>query len=122
MLILFMFSSIPGEWAPLRDTSVLNIKITNILHIPAFTVLFFLWIWALKGLLLNLRNCYLCALAISILFGVFLEIYQTFVPGRYSSLSDILLNITGVLVGVILANKWSKILTKGIQVYMKPNF
>jgi VanZ family protein len=106
MLGLFIFSSISGEGAPLRDTSVLNIKITNILHIPAFTLLFILWFGALKGLPLTQVSCYFYAFIISILYGVFLEVYQIFVPGRFSSLVDIVLNVLGVGIGIVII-KWS---------------
>ncbi|MHC4182836.1 MAG: VanZ family protein [Planctomycetota bacterium] len=108
MLAIFIFSSTHGEEAPLRDTSVLNVKITNILHVPVFTLLFLLWIWALKGVQ---KNYYLYAFAISILYGVFIEIYQAFVPGRCSSLLDIILNTSGVGIGIIFT-RWG--VEKGI--------
>jgi VanZ family protein len=115
MLVLFIISSTPGEEAPLRDTSILNIKITNILHIPAFTVLFILWFEALKGQQLAKGSCYVYAFAISILFGLFLEFYQVFVPGRYPSLVDILLNVLGVGIGIIII-KWSTQNTKDFSI------
>ncbi|MHA1942406.1 MAG: VanZ family protein [Candidatus Hodarchaeales archaeon] len=93
---------LPGEEAPFKDVYVINIKITNILHIPAFTVLFILWFGALKGLQLAKGRCYVYALIISIFYGVFLEVYQGFVPGRYPSLLDVVLNASGIWVGVLL--------------------
>jgi VanZ family protein len=101
MLGIFIFSSIPGENAPLRDVFVVN-KVTNILHVPAFIVLFILWFWVLSGLLLTQRNRYLYAFSVSILFGGFLEFFQIFVPGRYPSLIDILMNIFGAGLGIII--------------------
>jgi VanZ family protein len=105
MLGIFIFSSIPGEkMVPLRDVFVVN-KVTNVLHVPAFTVLFILWFEALDGLLSNRRKRYLYAFAVTIIFGVFLEFFQIFVPGRYPSLSDILLNIFGAGLGIVIT-RW----------------
>ena len=74
-------------------------NLQNLLHIPLFALLSFLWARSLKNR--SVRNILLSAAAITILFGCFDEFHQMFVPGRYAGIIDILLNTVGAITGVI---------------------
>jgi VanZ family protein len=47
----------------------------------------------------------IAAISISILFGIFDELHQSFVPGRDASIYDLIADIAGVLVSYIFWNK-----------------
>jgi len=103
MLSLLFLYSIPLQKVEERRAFfALEKRITNILHIPAFGILFFLWFKAFKRLQISWRNCYLLAFTVSILYGVFLEIYQLLIPGRFSSFRDILFNLSGTAIAALI--------------------
>ena len=70
--------------------------LTMLYHFFAFFFLaFFLLISSIKG-----KEKYLIfflAILISIFYGIFDEIHQFFVPGRYCSFFDVIVNTTGIL-------------------------
>jgi VanZ family protein len=100
MLSILIFSSTPGKQAPLRNYSVFNVKITNIFHVPVFAALFLLVFGTLKAWgSESTRNRYLFPFVVSSGYGVFLEVLQAYIPGRYASLTDIILNTAGVFLG-----------------------
>jgi len=70
-------------------------------HFFAFFFLsFFLLISLTKGK--PLIHAILLAILISITYGIFDEIHQFFVPGRYCSFIDILIDSTGVLISSLI--------------------
>jgi VanZ family protein len=102
MAIIFMLSSVPGN---ARDVTggylmeFLNPRIQDILHIPLFAILALLWIITFR----RLEKEYMCirmTLLISLSYAFIDEIHQYFVPGRYMSLRDVLLNSLGILFSV----------------------
>ena len=96
---LLLLSSIPGqEEGGGKIYFTLDKRIANMLHAPIFGGLFLVWFATLKRYRIRRKNCYIYALGISVLYGGFLEIYQSFIPGRYPSFGDILLNISGITV------------------------
>jgi VanZ family protein len=46
--------------------------------------------------------CIYRAVIISLSFGLFDEVYQSFVPGRYSSLFDMILNASGIFIAAVI--------------------
>jgi len=102
---LFLISSVPGQISP-DDPEVFQIfqwvpaTIQNVLHIPAYAVLAFAWRWCLNGWMPT-RSAVLATFVICLSYGLFEEYYQSFIPGRYASLTDILFNGIGVLVGIM---------------------
>lgn len=75
---------------------------SNLLHIPAFALLSFLWIKAFglesanrKG---NKKALVWLLLALAC-FGALDEVHQSFVPGRFPSFMDFSLNLLGILAG-----------------------
>ena len=87
-----VFSWLYANTAPLTQ---------NILHLVVYAVLAVLWMWTLAGLESTLARIGL-SLALALGLGVALEWYQTTVPGRYGSISDILLNCVGVALGLVV--------------------
>ena len=108
MALLYWLSSIPGT--PLPDDPQLYAlfywltpSIQNLLHIPAYAVLAVAWRWALSAWFdLSLTPSLMAGL-IATGYGIFDEWHQSFVPGRYASLTDVMFNVAGVLLGLWLA-------------------
>lgn len=104
MLLIFIESSIP------MDDSLDNIKfltsldpaLQNLLHIPLYGTLAFLWCRSFEKSSFGIKKMVLTSFFITVLYGCFDELHQTFVPGRYGGLLDIYLNITGAICGIFL--------------------
>lgn len=109
MMLITISSSIPmdaaheGKWY-----ADLEPNLQNLIHIPAFALLSYLWAQTQKKR--SVGNIHFFSAFITILFGCIDELHQMFVPGRYASLVDILLNTTGAIIGIILfktCERWS---------------
>ena len=78
------------------DTAV-SPRLQNLLHVPAYGVLVALIVWALGRP--TLPRLGLAALACCA-FGGLLECAQAVIPGRFGSVTDMLLNLAGAAAGV----------------------
>lgn len=92
-----------GGW----DTA-LSPQVQNALHVPAYGVLFLLviaWVATHRwSMILLAATAGACAA-----YGLGLEWLQAAaIPGRMGSLSDTLLNVAGVAVGVVVALLWRR--------------
>lgn len=109
MGILLIVSAVPG--APShggQDTGLLGLIppiVQNLLHIPAYALLTFLWLRALEGHGLAFRRCLAVAVLIAAGYGGALEALQAWVPGRSAAAGDLLLNLAGVLLLAALASR-----------------
>jgi len=74
----------------------------KVLHVVTYAVLGVLWMWTLAGINSTPVRIAL-SLMLAIVLGVALEWYQTTVPGRYGSITDILLNSLGAALGIVVA-------------------
>jgi hypothetical protein len=108
MGVLYWLSSLPGT--PLPDDPALyalfywiSPSLQNTLHVPAYVALGWAWHWALGAWLRAPAARAIGACAIASAYGVFDEWHQSFVPGRYASLTDVLLDIVGAMLGIGLA-------------------
>ena len=77
--------------------------VSNLLHVPAFAVLTFLWI---KTFHLEhaerkpvKRKAMVWLLVALTCFAAMTEVQQAFVPGRFASFMDFVLNLAGILAG-----------------------
>ena len=108
MGVLYWLSSLPGTPLP-GDPALyalfywISPTVQNALHIPAFAALAGAWCWALGAWLRVALMQATSAFAIASAFGVFDEWHQSFVPGRYASLIDVILNVAGAVLGIWLA-------------------
>lgn len=71
-----------------------DVTLKNLLHLPAFFVITWLWCWALRPGW-SVRRTVVLAVAISVSFGIVNELSQFLVPYRFPSLVDTLLNVVG---------------------------
>ncbi len=106
MLGILGLSSVPGV-IPDDGSGALQViawvppALQNLLHIPVYAGLAFLWCWSLAG---RLRRPWALVLPLCLAagFGILDEYYQFFTPGRYASLTDVLFNAFGAGLGVWL--------------------
>lgn len=75
--------------------------VQNLMHIPAYALLTILWMQALtqQGRLGFGRNA--SAFVFVAGFGLANELAQGWIPGRYLSLTDGLVNLLGALIGLV---------------------
>jgi len=103
MICIFGLSSIPDYGS--RNSQFLYFispSIQNLLHIPEFGILAYLWMLALNKNKNSLLRPGLWTMGISVSYGFLDEIHQLFVPGRYASFGDIIFNILGIIVGIMI--------------------
>ncbi|MFA9460980.1 VanZ family protein [Thiohalorhabdus sp. Cl-TMA] len=107
MLGLYQLSSIPGTPRPdpaglAWSLSWLSSGLQNFLHIPAYGLLAWLWQRALVRLPLGRGPATITALGLTLGYGLFDEWHQSWVPGRYPSGADLMLDGVGALMGLTL--------------------
>jgi glycopeptide antibiotics resistance protein len=97
---IYWLSSIPGETDP--ENALLSgiilwtpPAIQNLVHIPLFGVLAWLWYRLLSARIKNDRLLFSATFLLATGFGILDELHQLTVPGRYASLTDIALNTLG---------------------------
>lgn len=108
MIALYWLSSIPGT--PMPDEAAVHRlflwippSVQNLLHVPTYAGLTLAWHWALQAWLRSRIMGAASAGMIASLFGLFDEWHQSFVPGRYASLTDLVFNLVGVATGLWFA-------------------
>jgi len=107
MVMLFGLSSIPGTLYP-DDPLVYRLfvwvppNVQNLLHVPVFGALGWLAGWALQAWIPDVFAAVATAFIWAAGYGVLDEWHQSFVVGRYASLSDVLLDMAGVALGLWL--------------------
>jgi len=105
---LYWLSSLPGT--PLPDDPALYAvfywvppSVQNALHVPVYAALAWAWFQVLVSWLRMPVARAIGACAIASAYGVFDEWHQSFVPGRYASLTDVTLDVAGAVLGIWLA-------------------
>ena len=107
MALLFGASSIPDT----SDSAVggfiflLEPRWQNLLHVPAYAGLAYLWWRALLARGKSRAAAAVIAAAIAVLYGITDEFHQTFVPGRYGSGTDVLLDAAGAATVLLWARR-----------------
>lgn len=101
--ILWM-SSVPGTLSD--DATALHRvfvwvapSVQNLMHVPVYAGLAFLWCRVLDLRLPRLW-CVLGSFLIVSSFGVIDEWFQSFVPGRFASVGDVIANALGAAIGI----------------------
>ena len=105
MMLIFISSSIPmdKEIRSLEFMMRINPSLQNLLHIPVYALLAILWFISFSHVKYSIKMISLFSFLISLTYGVVDEVHQVLIPGRYFSLSDILLDFIGVVLGCLLA-------------------
>ena len=107
MFFIFVLSSIPAQEGKLAGDSFTRRVIQNLLHIPLFGLLAFLWMRAFNKNNLLVKKALIYSLIITVLYAAFDELHQYFVPGRYATLGDFLFNTVGCAGGIFVYTlKW----------------
>jgi len=112
MAAIYWCSSLPGTPGP-DDPALgrlflwLTPSMQNFLHVPVFAAVAWAWHWALAAWLRAPAARPLVACAVAIAYGVCDEWHQSFVPGRYASLVDVLLDASGAAIGIWCAD-WAQ--------------
>ncbi|TFG19632.1 MAG: VanZ family protein [Promethearchaeota archaeon] len=98
--IIFYFSSLsdPYPAGPPEPPRILELKvnINDILHICEYALLSLLIAFGFSG---KVRSVYL--ILVTIFYAILDEVHQYFVPSRYFSFYDILLDSIGVILGFL---------------------
>jgi glycopeptide antibiotics resistance protein len=104
MLLLLASSVIPMDRHIKGFQFVIELKpaIQNLLHIPMFAILSFLFLLILQTFQIENWKRNAMVLLSSGFFGLINEVIQIPVPGRYGGLTDILLNFAGAILGIIV--------------------
>lgn len=76
--------------------------IQKIMHVAVYAVLAMLWMWTLESIGSRAIRVML-TLIICVGLGAVLEWHQTHVPGRFGTVADAILNVVGVIAGLIAA-------------------
>ncbi len=106
---IFGLSSISDQGAAndtLNPLAWISPNVQNFLHLPVYGGLAFLWFWALRHWLAKSGYKYLLALTLTLGFGLLDEWHQTFVPGRFGSLTDAVFNLIGAVIGLLIYRSW----------------
>jgi predicted membrane chloride channel (bestrophin family) len=100
-------SVVPGRTQPGDSVFVWLVSVTpsplqKMMHFVTYAVLAMLWLWTLE--IINSMSLRVAlALVITVTLGLYLEWYQTSVPGRYGTLADAILNAFGAIAGLLVA-------------------
>ena len=101
MCLIIYASSIPGKplWG---NGSMAEQVISNLVHIPAYALLSFLWLKTFDKMRPRIQFLKVNALILTglLLFAVSDEIHQSFIPGRTASYIDVGLDIAGIFLGL----------------------
>ncbi len=102
---IYGLSSLPGDIDP-EDAGLYGIiawtppAVQNLLHLPLFGLLAWLWHRTLRDWIHPSRWRLLTAFLLTAGYGILDEWHQLYVPGRYASLTDMSLNVLGA--GLVL--------------------
>lgn len=72
------------------------------LHVVIYAMLALLWMWTLESVQSRWLRVVL-TLAACVGMGAVLEWHQTRVPGRFGTITDVLLNLAGAILGLLAA-------------------
>ena len=104
---IFLLSSIPDDGTPETIGEKLlqwaTPEFQNLLHIPLFGGLAATWYWALRPNLNSTRLTLATVFLITAAYSFLDEWHQLHVPGRYASLTDLALNMVGIVTVLSLA-------------------
>lgn len=106
MLLIFGLSSISIDLTAPKAGALgwVPPSLQNILHIPLYGLLTFLWFGALAAWGMGARRRLPLAALIALGYGLFDEWYQLSVPGRFGSLTDVALNVVGILLALLFCH------------------
>jgi hypothetical protein len=109
MAVIFWTSSVsdtnPGNWSDDMYAGI-GQELQNLLHFPIYSVLAVLWCRAGWRWFPNIAGVVIFAWLTASGYGALDEWHQSFVPGRFSSLNDVVTNMMGAAAGVLAYGLW----------------
>ncbi len=109
MTAIYFFSNQPGTQSRAVSNAVVQIvgkpklfSIRKIAHFAMFSLLGITVMMMLYNVWNKLKDAMIGALAISIMYALFDELHQVFVPGRDASVKDVAIDTLGAVVGILL--------------------
>ncbi|WP_031386089.1 VanZ family protein [Desulfonatronum thiodismutans] len=102
MVLILIGASVPADSDSephLLEFLLLPPTFQNLLHIPVYGLLAFLWRWTLDRHMSS-RAAFILALLITVCFGAFQEWVQSLVPGRFGSVNDVFFDAIGAVLGL----------------------
>ena len=107
MVLLTFASLVPGRSEPgatlfIRLVAKTPTLLQKVLHVCLYGVLVLLLVWTLDSLQSRALQ-FLIPLFVVLAFGSIMEWCQTKVPGRFGTLSDVVLNAVGAALGLLAA-------------------
>ena len=103
MVFLFSISSVSIKTGNLLEAkNLISRIIQNLLHVPAYGLSAFLWMKAFNKSKLSFKKALVFAAVITLFSSAFTELHQQFVPGRYATFGDFLLNAIGCASGLFV--------------------
>ncbi len=97
MWVLYWLSSLPGTGTSENLLSTVPSFFQNMLHLPAYGLLVLLWIATFKARRYQDSRAIWLSASLATAYGAGLELYQAYVPGRFPSWTDLILNLMGIL-------------------------
>lgn len=98
---IFYFSSISST----PESPVKGINLSIIYHIIVFFLFTFFLIILIKGNAKLKPKHIIWVLIISIIYAISDEVHQLFVPGRFSTIKDVLIDCIGILLAILIYPK-----------------
>ena len=86
----------------LRFLAAVAPDIQNLMHVPAYALLAVLWMQVLTQWGRRDGDRVAATVCAAVGFGLVVELAQVFIPGRYASLTDGLVNTLGACLGVLV--------------------
>ena len=92
----------PGIGMSGQLIAILPQAATELSHVPAYGLLTWLLTGSLHKRGWTARDGLIVAIAVALIFGLWMEIVQVFVPGRVVDMDDVLLNTVGIAMAACL--------------------
>lgn len=83
-------------------------------HFPLFFIFTWLWARCIGPISRETRKATLCLLTVSFGYGIINEVSQFFIPNRFPSLGDLIMNLSGVL-SSLLSHKYCCVVIKRLS-------
>ena len=119
MALLFVLATLSGTGSLVDLMSLVPPSLQNLAHAPAYGLLSLLWIITLKNRGMGHQRSLVLAPFLASTCGALTEICQIWVPGRFPSVSDGLLDIVGALLFVSMY-QMPELPRYGLNVMRKP--
>lgn len=106
---IFCLSSIPDEGAAnsmLNPLAWISPNVQNFFHLPVYGGLAVVWFWALRHWIAESAYKYILAVLFTLGYGFLDEWHQTFVLGRFGSLTDVGFDVVGAVIGLFIYRFW----------------